>query len=101
MKLTSDQNQVLASIVSVIHDNRYDDTEGSFVDTIFTDDLVSAIKHHFKTGNVGAFERYSGMKPSNVQYVISVLKKCGYKVKYESKVWVDDDYHAVYTIEKR
>jgi len=59
------------------------------IDLVFDDNIIIEIKNNFKVGNVGSDDYNT--KPNNIQYIITVLKKANYKIKY-------DDLLEVYVI---
>lgn len=78
MKLNTTQEKIIGTIHNIIIQN---DGELYNYHTLFSDDLVASIKENFNVINVGSFN--DQIKPSNIAYIISVLKKTKrYMIKY-------------------
>lgn len=78
MKFNRTQQEILDTIHSIIITNK---CELHNYDTLFSNDLIEDIKNNFKVNNIGSFDE--SVKPENIAYIISVLKKTKkYIIKY-------------------
>lgn len=78
MKLNTTQEKIIDTIHNIIIQN---DCELYNYHALFSDDLVTSIKDNFNVNNVGSFDYQ--IKPANIAYIISVLKKTKrYIIKY-------------------
>lgn len=97
MKFNNKQLNIINDIISYCKNNHNKEKEIYFRkfiyifndNLIFNDKIILEIKNNFKVGNVGGFDY--DIKRENIQYIISVLKKANYKIKY-------DDAHCVYIL---
>lgn len=102
MKLNADQQTIANELLDFIRKHNLNDQvkdknnmlEIYFRDDIFTDEMVRKIRNNFKLGNVDSNK--------NIAYVISTLKKLGYKSYYyryfsDDNMIVADDfiYHTL------
>jgi hypothetical protein len=89
MKLNKKQQIIINDIINYCKSNHNKDKEKYFDkyicifndNLVFDDNIIIEIKNNFKVGNVGSYDYDT--KPNNIQYIISVLKKANYKIKYD------------------
>ena len=102
MNLNEKQRTLLQLILETIGESKYEGMENQFLDCMnFSDELTSEVKNNFRVGSVGTFDRSSGMKVRNIQYIVSVLKKCGYRVRFQNETYVDGEYVNVLRLERK
>jgi hypothetical protein len=89
MKFNNKQQNIINDIINYCKSNHNKDKEKYFTkyicifddNLLFDDNIILEIKNNFKVGNVGSYGYDT--KPNNIQYIISVLKKANYKIKYD------------------
>ena len=101
MKLNENQRTLLQLVLQSIEENMYDGEENVFIEDIFKDEIITEIKKTFRVGSVGTFERSGREKVSNIQYIVSVLKKCGYRVRFVKEEYVNGEDLSVLRLERK
>ena len=92
MKLNSKQQIIIDSIISYCKENHTTNNMYQYKyyysicaidkDLLFDDNIIHEIKSNFKVGNVEN-RIINNEKIEPIRYIISVLKKAGYKIKYD------------------